>query len=65
MIRAAFIGLLIAVAGQFGDLIESAYKRVRDIKDSGHLLPGHGGVLDRTDSWLIVFPLLVLLDLLP
>lgn len=65
LIRAAFIGLLIAVAGQFGDLIESAYKRVRDIKDSGHLLPGHGGVLDRTDSWLIVFPLLLLLDLLP
>lgn len=64
-VRAAFVGLLIAVAGQFGDLIESAYKRVRNIKDSGQLLPGHGGVLDRTDSWLIVFPLLILLDLLP
>ncbi|MOA34727.1 Phosphatidate cytidylyltransferase [compost metagenome] len=63
--KALLIGLLAAVAGQFGDLIQSAYKRVRDIKDTGKLLPGHGGVLDRCDSWLIVFPLLSLTELLP
>jgi phosphatidate cytidylyltransferase len=63
--KALLIGLLAAVAGQFGDLIQSAYKRVRDIKDTGTLLPGHGGVLDRFDSWLIVFPLLLLTGLLP
>jgi phosphatidate cytidylyltransferase len=63
--KALLIGLIAAVAGQFGDLIQSAYKRVRSIKDTGTLLPGHGGVLDRCDSWLIVFPLLVLIELLP
>ncbi|MBB6675548.1 phosphatidate cytidylyltransferase [Cohnella nanjingensis] len=63
--RAVGIGLAAAVAGQLGDLIQSAYKRFRGVKDSGNLLPGHGGVLDRTDSWLIVFPLVHLLGLLP
>ncbi|MBD2845252.1 phosphatidate cytidylyltransferase [Paenibacillus sp. IB182496] len=58
------IGFVCAVAGQFGDLIQSAYKRVRGVKDTGRLLPGHGGVLDRCDSWLIVFPLLQLTGLL-
>ncbi len=62
---AALIGLAAAVAGQLGDLVQSAYKRFRGVKDSGNLLPGHGGVLDRTDSWLIVFPLVHLLGLLP
>ncbi|WP_219836695.1 phosphatidate cytidylyltransferase [Paenibacillus sp. R14(2021)] len=63
--RALLIGLAAAVAGQLGDLIQSAYKRVRGIKDTGSILPGHGGVLDRCDSWLIVFPLLVMTNLLP
>lgn len=63
--RAIAIGLAAAVAGTIGDLIQSAYKRLRGVKDSGNLLPGHGGVLDRTDSWLIVFPFVHLLHLLP
>jgi len=63
--KVLMIGLLAAVAGQLGDLIQSAYKRLRGVKDSGKLLPGHGGVLDRCDSWLIVFPLLSLTGLLP
>lgn len=59
------IGLVSAVAGQMGDLIQSAYKRIRGIKDIGKLLPGHGGILDRCDSWIIVFPILVFTGLIP
>lgn len=65
MFQAVMFGLVAAVGGQFGDLIQSAYKRIRNIKDTGNLLPGHGGVLDRCDSWLIVFPLLLLTGLIP
>ncbi|MCI3918989.1 phosphatidate cytidylyltransferase [Paenibacillus sp. TRM 82003] len=63
--EAIAIGLIVSVLGQLGDLIQSAYKRVRNIKDSGSILPGHGGILDRTDSWIIVFPFVHLLGLLP
>jgi phosphatidate cytidylyltransferase len=63
--RAILLGFVIAIVGQLGDLIQSAYKRVKGIKDSGKLLPGHGGVLDRVDSWLIVFPFLFWLGLIP
>lgn len=54
--QAALLGLIISLLGQWGDLIQSAYKRVNQVKDSGTIFPGHGGVLDRCDSWLIVFP---------
>ncbi|AXX64376.1 phosphatidate cytidylyltransferase [Bombilactobacillus bombi] len=50
--------IILSVAGQIGDLVESAYKRFYGVKDSGKILPGHGGILDRFDSMLFVLPLI-------
>jgi phosphatidate cytidylyltransferase len=59
--RAALLGAVLALAGHVGDLFESWVKRRVGRKNSGSLIPGHGGVLDRVDSTLFVAPLAAVL----
>ena len=54
------LGLVVTVFGTWGDLVESLFKRTWGIKDSGNLLPGHGGMLDRFDSSLLAIPAAVI-----
>jgi|TARA_B110000495_G_C22890546_1_gene519417 phosphatidate cytidylyltransferase len=55
-----FIGIIVSVFGTIGDLVESKYKRQAQVKDSGIILPGHGGLLDRLDSIIIASPFIYL-----
>ena len=48
--QAILLGLLVSIFGQLGDLVESLFKRNVGVKESGKLVPGHGGLLDRMDS---------------
>ena len=59
----AVIGGLGSVISQIGDLAASGIKRNYDIKDYGHLIPGHGGILDRYDSMIITAPIVYFLSL--
>jgi phosphatidate cytidylyltransferase len=52
VVHAAIMSAIAAVAGTFGDLLESKLKRMAGVKDSGSIMPGHGGFLDRFDSVL-------------
>ena len=57
LIHCICMALLLSVTGVYGDLIESQWKRHYDVKDSGTVIPGHGGLLDRFDSALIAIPI--------
>jgi phosphatidate cytidylyltransferase len=50
------LAALAAIVGTFGDILESKLKRMANIKDSGHIMPGHGGFLDRFDSLILAVP---------
>ncbi|GIV28233.1 MAG: hypothetical protein KatS3mg027_2047 [Bacteroidia bacterium] len=52
------ISMIVGIFGTIGDLIESKVKRLANVKDSGNLLPGHGGILDRFDAWYIAIPVI-------
>ena len=58
------IGVITCVFGTIGDLLESKIKRFYSVKDSGHWIPGHGGILDRIDSFLIAYPFVAMMLLL-
>lgn len=52
-----FIGMVVVALAQIGDLLESKFKRFAGIKDSGQILPGHGGIMDRADAFLLPIPI--------
>ncbi len=61
--RAALVAAILGIVAQAGDLLESFVKRRLEVKDSGHLIPGHGGLFDRLDGVLAAAPVAALLAL--
>ncbi len=60
LVMMCIMGAVVSVFSTFGDLVESLIKRTVHVKDSGHIMPGHGGILDRIDSLLLVSPAMVI-----
>ena len=63
-VQAAWLGALLAIISQMGDLFESWMKRQAGVKDSGNLIPGHGGILDRVDGFTFAAPALMVIYLI-
>ncbi len=64
IVKLLIVTIILSIFGQIGDLAQSALKRHYGVKDAGHILPGHGGIFDRCDSWLFVLPLFHLLQII-
>ncbi|MBN2803416.1 MAG: phosphatidate cytidylyltransferase, partial [Deltaproteobacteria bacterium] len=64
LLQTAVFGLILGVAGQLGDLMESFIKRSFNVKDSGNIIPGHGGIFDRLDSMMTGAPVVLIFSLL-
>jgi len=60
MVDTVILGVIICVFGVLGDLVESQLKRNFGVKDSGSIMPGHGGMLDRFDGALLAFPIAII-----
>lgn len=60
LVMMCVMGAVVSIFSTFGDLVESLIKRTVHVKDSGHIMPGHGGILDRIDSLLLVSPAMVI-----
>jgi phosphatidate cytidylyltransferase len=56
-VNGILLGVVCGALGQLGDLVESLLKRSTGVKDSGWIVPGHGGILDRVDALLVVSPI--------